>query len=121
MRKMRKIGARIGLVAMLLGELSGVVEASEVVGIRADESMVPSTVMAANGVPVTNIGRPDEGGTSLNGFTEYGNDARGNVLNNIVDPMGQSVLAGMIAGNPKLGGVAAKLIIVEVRGGMRVY
>ncbi|MFC2424801.1 MAG: filamentous hemagglutinin N-terminal domain-containing protein, partial [Fusobacterium polymorphum] len=72
--------------------------------------------VAPNGVPVVNISTPNDKGISINEFSEYNIDERGQVLNN-ADNYGRSHLAGIISANPNLApNQAANLIILQVNG-----
>ena len=75
--------------------------------------------VAPNGVPVVNISTPNDKGISINEFSEYNIDERGQVLNN-ADNYGRSHLAGIISANPNLApNQAANLIILQVNGSNR--
>ena len=75
--------------------------------------------VAPNGVPVVNISTPNDRGISVNEFSEYNIDEKGQVLNN-VDNYGRSHLAGIISANPNLApNQAANLIILQVNGSNR--
>ena len=74
---------------------------------------------APNGVPVVNISTPNDKGISINEFSEYNIDEKGQVLNN-ADNYGRSHLAGIISANPNLApNQAANLIILQVNGSNR--
>lgn len=74
---------------------------------------------APNGVPVVNISTPNDKGISINEFSEYNIDEKGQVLNN-ADNYGRSHLAGIIGANPNLApNQAANLIILQVNGSNR--
>ncbi|WP_339012100.1 hemagglutinin repeat-containing protein [Fusobacterium animalis] len=74
---------------------------------------------APNGVPVVNISTPNNRGISINEFSEYNIDEKGQVLNN-ADNYGRSHLAGIISANPNLApNQAANLIILQVNGSNR--
>ena len=66
-------------------------------------------------VEVVNIVAPNQHGLSHNQYQQYNVNQPGVVLNNSVNG-GQSVLAGQLAANGKLGGNAARLILNEVVG-----
>ena len=75
--------------------------------------------VAPNGVPVVNISTPNNRGISVNEFSEYNIDEKGQVLNN-ADNYGRSHLAGIISANPNLApNQAANLIILQVNGSNR--
>ena len=75
--------------------------------------------VAPNGVPVVNISTPNNKGISINEFSEYNIDEKGQVLNN-ADNYGRSHLAGIISANPNLApNQAANLIILQVNGSNR--
>ncbi|WP_405350505.1 hemagglutinin repeat-containing protein [Fusobacterium animalis] len=75
--------------------------------------------IAPNGVPVVNISTPNDKGISINEFSEYNIDEKGQVLNN-ADNYGRSHLAGIISANPNLApNQAANLIILQVNGSNR--
>ncbi|WP_339068178.1 hemagglutinin repeat-containing protein [Fusobacterium animalis] len=75
--------------------------------------------VAPNGVPVVNISTPNDRGISVNEFSEYNIDEKGQVLNN-ADNYGRSHLAGIISANPNLApNQAANLIILQVNGSNR--
>ena len=75
--------------------------------------------VAPNGVPVVNISTPNDKGISINEFSEYNIDEKGQVLNN-ADNYGRSHLAGIISANPNLApNQAANLIILQVNGSNR--
>ncbi|WP_338998748.1 hemagglutinin repeat-containing protein [Fusobacterium animalis] len=75
--------------------------------------------VAPNGVPVVNISTPNNRGISINEFSEYNIDEKGQVLNN-ADNYGRSHLAGIISANPNLApNQAANLIILQVNGSNR--
>ncbi|WP_339005802.1 hemagglutinin repeat-containing protein [Fusobacterium animalis] len=75
--------------------------------------------IAPNGVPVVNISTPNDKGISINEFSEYNIDEKGQVLNN-ADNYGRSYLAGIISANPNLApNQAANLIILQVNGSNR--
>ena len=74
---------------------------------------------APNGVPIVNISTPNDKGISINEFSEYNIDEKGQVLNN-ADNYGRSHLAGIISANPNLApNQAANLIILQVNGSNR--
>lgn len=66
-------------------------------------------------VEVVNIVAPNQQGLSHNQYQQYNVNQAGAVLNNSVHG-GQSVLAGQLTANGKLGGNAARLILNEVVG-----
>jgi hemolysin len=72
-------------------------------------------VFNKGGVEVVNIVAPNQQGLSHNKYQQYNVNQPGAVLNNSVSG-GQSVLAGQLAANGKLGGNAARLILNEVVG-----
>ncbi|MEJ6472456.1 hemagglutinin repeat-containing protein [Fusobacterium nucleatum] len=75
--------------------------------------------VAPNGVPIVNISTPNDKGISINEFSEYNIDEKGQVLNN-ADNYGRSHLAGIISANPNLApNQAANLIILQVNGSNR--
>ncbi len=75
--------------------------------------------VAPNRVPVVNISTPNNRGISINEFSEYNIDEKGQVLNN-ADNYGRSHLAGIISANPNLApNQAANLIILQVNGSNR--
>ena len=74
---------------------------------------------SANGVPVVNISTPNKNGISINEFSEYNIDEKGQILNN-ADNVGRSYLGGLINANPNLApNQAANLIILQVNGSNR--
>ena len=74
---------------------------------------------SANGVPVVNISTPNKNGISINEFSEYNIDEKGQILNN-ADNVGRSYLGGLINANPNLApNQAANLVILQVNGSNR--
>ena len=71
---------------------------------------------SASGVPIVNISTPNDRGVSINEFSEYNIDEKGQILNN-ADNIGRSYLGGIINANPNLApNQAANLIILQVNG-----
>ena len=74
---------------------------------------------SVNGVPVVNISTPNKNGISINEFSEYNIDEKGQILNN-ADNVGRSYLGGLINANPNLApNQAANLVILQVNGSNR--
>ena len=74
---------------------------------------------SASGVPIVNISTPNDRGISINEFSEYNIDEKGQILNN-ADNIGRSYLGGLINANPNLApNQAANLIILQVNGSNR--
>ena len=74
---------------------------------------------SASGVPIVNISTPNDRGVSINEFSEYNIDEKGQILNN-ADNIGRSYLGGIINANPNLApNQAANLIILQVNGSNR--
>ena len=74
---------------------------------------------SANGVPIVNISTPNKNGISINEFSEYNIDEKGQIINN-ADNIGRSHLGGLINANPNLApNQAANLIILQVNGSNR--
>ena len=74
---------------------------------------------SANGVPIVNISTPNKNGISINEFSEYNIDEKGQILNN-ADNIGRSHLGGLINANPNLApNQAANLVILQVNGSNR--
>ena len=74
---------------------------------------------SANGVPVVNISTPNKNGISINEFSEYNIDEKGQILNN-ADNVGRSYLGGLINANPNLApNQTANLVILQVNGSNR--
>ena len=74
---------------------------------------------SASGVPIVNISTPNDRGVSINEFSEYNIDEKGQILNN-ADNIGRSYLGGLINANPNLApNQAANLIILQVNGSNR--
>ena len=74
---------------------------------------------SASGVPIVNISTPNDRGVSINEFSEYNIDEKGQILNN-ADNVGRSHLGGLINANPNLApNQAANLIILQVNGSNR--
>ena len=74
---------------------------------------------SASGVPIVNISTPNDRGISINEFSEYNIDEKGQILNN-ADNVGRSHLGGLINANPNLApNQAANLIILQVNGSNR--
>ncbi len=74
---------------------------------------------SANGVPIVNISTPNNRGVSINEFSEYNIDEKGQILNN-ADNFGRSYLGGLINANPNLApNQAANLVILKVNGSNR--
>ncbi|HDR9488741.1 filamentous hemagglutinin N-terminal domain-containing protein [Burkholderia stabilis] len=76
----------------------------------------PGIDVALNGTPLVDINAPNFAGISLNRFLDYNVGANGLVLNNSVDRT-NTRLAGSIAGNGRLGGRSARVILNQVTGG----
>lgn len=75
----------------------------------------PRLGQAANGVPVVDINAPNARGVSHNRYQQFNVDAQGLILNNQTAG-GRSQLGGYVAGNERLQGRAAGLIVNEVTG-----
>ena len=74
---------------------------------------------SASGVPIVNISTPNDRGVSINEFSEYNIDEKGQILNN-ADNVGRSHLGGIINANPNLApNQAANLVILQVNGSNR--
>ncbi|MFA3904910.1 two-partner secretion domain-containing protein [Fusobacterium nucleatum] len=74
---------------------------------------------SANGVPIVNISTPNKNGISINEFSEYNIDEKGQIINN-ADNIGRSHLGGLINANPNLApNQAANLVILQVNGSNR--
>ena len=74
---------------------------------------------SASGVPIVNISTPNDRGLSINEFSEYNIDEKGQILNN-ADNVGRTHLGGLINANPNLApNQAANLIILQVNGSNR--
>lgn len=74
---------------------------------------------SANGVPIVNISTPNKNGISINEFSEYNIDEKGQIINN-ADNIGRSHLGGLINANPNLvPNQAANLVILQVNGSNR--
>ena len=74
---------------------------------------------SASGVPIVNISTPNDRGVSINEFSEYNIDEKGQIINN-ADNVGRSHLAGLINANPNLApNQAANLVILQVNGSNR--
>ena len=74
---------------------------------------------SASGVPIVNISTPNDRGVSINEFSEYNIDEKGQIINN-ADNIGRSYLGGIINANPNLApNQAANLIILQVNGSNR--
>ncbi|WP_338979655.1 hemolysin [Fusobacterium polymorphum] len=74
---------------------------------------------SASGVPIVNISTPNDRGVSINEFSEYNIDEKGQILNN-ADNIGRSYLGGIINANPNLApNQAANLVILQVNGSNR--
>ena len=84
----------------------------------ADPSAInrPGIDVALNGTPLVDINAPNFAGISLNRFLDYNVGANGLVLNNSVERT-NTRLAGSIAGNGRLGGRSARVILNQVTGG----
>ena len=74
---------------------------------------------SASGVPIVNISTPNDRGVSINEFSEYNIDEKGQIINN-ADNVGRSHLGGIINANPNLApNQAANLVILQVNGSNR--
>ena len=74
---------------------------------------------SASGVPIVNISTPNDRGVSINEFSEYNIDEKGQILNN-ADNVGRSHLGGLVNANPNLApNQAANLVILQVNGSNR--
>ena len=74
---------------------------------------------SASGVPIVNISTPNDRGVSINEFSEYNIDEKGQIINN-ADNVGRSHLGGLINANPNLApNQAANLVILQVNGSNR--
>ena len=74
---------------------------------------------SASGVPIVNISTPNDRGISINEFSEYNIDERGQIINN-ADNVGRSYLGGLVNANPNLApNQAANLVILQVNGSNR--
>ena len=74
---------------------------------------------SASGVPIVNISTPNDRGVSINEFSEYNIDEKGQILNN-ADNVGRSHLGGLVNANPNLApNQAANLVIFQVNGSNR--
>ncbi|MFZ3205265.1 MAG: hypothetical protein WA161_15460, partial [Pseudomonas sp.] len=75
-----------------------------------------SLTQAGNGVPIVNIATPNGNGLSHNTFSDYNVGQQGLILNNATAKTQATQLGGLILGNTKLNGTAARLILNEVNG-----
>ncbi|MDR1835705.1 MAG: filamentous hemagglutinin N-terminal domain-containing protein, partial [Fusobacteriaceae bacterium] len=80
-------------------------------------SLGTSAVKTAGGLDQVDIARPNDKGTSYNAYKEFDVAEKGLILNNNIQLIVDTKLAGFIARNRNLdGGVEAKLIINDVTG-----
>ncbi|WP_288410331.1 filamentous hemagglutinin N-terminal domain-containing protein [uncultured Herbaspirillum sp.] len=90
-----------------------VVHAQILIDRNAPPTQQASVLSSGNGVPVVNIQQPNARGLSVNRYRRFDVDARGVILNN-AGSASKTGLAGYIAGNPRLAGGGARVIVNQI-------
>ncbi|MDU4961561.1 MAG: hemagglutinin repeat-containing protein [Sporomusaceae bacterium] len=109
----RKLIAWLTLILFNLQPLLAAAQA--VADPAAPPAQRPQIETAANGVPVVQIAAPSAAGVSRNQYQQLHVDKNGLIFNNAAKTTATQ-LAGYIAGNPRLSGGSARLILNEVTG-----
>ncbi len=90
-----------------------VVHAQILIDRNAPPTQQASVLSSGNGVPVVNIQQPNARGLSVNRYRRFDVDARGVILNN-AGSASKTGLAGYVAGNPRLAGGGARVIVNQI-------